>query len=184
MNEIWVPAIYIQKNGKRIDFTGLYEVSNLGNVRGLDRLDSINRNRKGKPINKQLWGEYLSVLLHKNNKNKKCTVHRLTLSSFNPEGWFKGAVCNHKNEIKTDNRIENLEWVTYQDNLNYGNRNRKASESLYQAGRSIAIIQDNCKEWVSAADAERFTGIDSGNITKCCMGKRKTAGGSTWKYKY
>ncbi len=181
--EIWVPAIYIKFNGTRIDFTGLYEVSNFGNCRSVDRIDTIGRNRQGKPIQSEICNDYLILSLCKNKEIHRCLLHRLVLSSFKPNEWFKGATVNHKSEEKTENFLENLEWVSYQDNLNYGNRNTKASESLYKKGRSIPVVQNDLIEWVSATEAARKTGINQSDIWKCCKGIRKTAGGSTWKFK-
>lgn len=172
--EIWVPAIYIQKTGKKIDFTGLYEVSNLGNVRTL-------KQRKGIMI--QLFHKgYLSVGLTINKKTNTYYVHRLVLSSFNPDGWFKGATVNHKSEIKTENFLENLEWMSHKDNVNFGTCiERRTVHQTYPVIRYTN--NEYVDEYQSAAEAERITGICASSITAVCKGKRKTAGGSTWKYK-
>lgn len=175
--EIWVPAIYIQKTGKKIDFTGLYEVSNFGNCRTLKKRKGImatfQEPKRG----------YLKVNLLKDDVPYSVYLHRLVLCSFNPDGWFPSAQVNHKNEIKTDNRLENLEWCTQVYNMNFGTRKDRQIATQYNGKKSIPVIQDDLTEWISATEAGRVLGICESNIVKCLTGSRKTAGGSTWKYK-
>lgn len=168
-NEIWKPAIYINMDGRKSDFTGLYEVSNFGNIRNV---------KTNKLLKQQIHYDYCYVQLSNNKQITVCRVHRLVLSSFKPNEWFMGAVCNHKSEVKTENFLENLEWCSSSYNQNYGNCIQKRIEK-----QSIGVIQDDFILYQSLADAERITGISHSNIAKCCVGKRKTAGGSTWKYK-
>lgn len=67
---------------------------------------------------------YETVHLRINGKAQTRLVHRLVASAFipNPLNWDD---VNHINEIKTDNRVENLEWMSHKDNCNYGSRNEK-----------------------------------------------------------
>lgn len=101
-------------------YENLYQVSNLGRVRSLDHYGSngvsmiLYRGKILKP-----WfdgrGNYLQVTLSKDNKHKKHQVHRLVAETFLPNIENKREV-NHKNAIKTDNRLDNLEWVTSKEN--------------------------------------------------------------------
>ena len=84
-----------------------YEVSNLGRVRNA-LTGLVLRPRKHN------WG-YQKVILSYQGQRKECTVHNLVATAF-VEGWREGLEVNHKNGVKTDNRAENLEWVTSSEN--------------------------------------------------------------------
>lgn len=105
VNEIWIPAFNYQEK---------YEVSNLGKVRKI----STKRELIGH-ISK---GGYRRVSLSKNYKNINISIHRLVLQSF--VGNKEGFVVNHKNGIKTDNRLENLEWCTISENTQHSYDNK------------------------------------------------------------
>ena len=87
-----------------------YEVSNLGRVRNA-RTGRVLRLRPG---NKG----YLIVDLYYKGQRKSCKVHNLVATAF-VEGWREGLQVNHKNGVKTDNRAENLEWVTASENVRH-----------------------------------------------------------------
>ena len=84
-----------------------YEVSNLGRVR------NTHTGLVLRPW-KQNWG-YLNIDLYYKGQRKVCLVHNLVATAF-VEGWREGLEVNHKNGVKTDNRAENLEWVTASEN--------------------------------------------------------------------
>lgn len=114
MNEIW----------KSIDGYENYEISNLGNVR------SLNWNRTGRSqiIKPGMTKGYLRVCLSKSGKVKMFGVHRLVAEAFLPNPGNLPEV-NHRNEIKTDNRADNLEWCSAQYNSNFGTRNKRIAEA-------------------------------------------------------
>lgn len=174
MNEIWKDII-IEKNGVLYDYSGLYQVSNLGRVR------SLNYRRSGqvkvlKP-RKNNCG-YLYVGLNKNGNRKDFLVHRLVATAFipNPHGLPE---VNHIREFdKDDNSIENLEWCTSKYNTNYGTRTERVKEK--QSKKVVCI--ETSKVYLSILDVERKLGLAQSNISKCCKGQRKTAGGYHWQY--
>ena len=104
-----------------------YEVSNLGEIRSLYYEGFIgSKILKGKNNSRG----YLFVSLHINGKRKNFYIHRLVALAFIPnDNSINKTEVNHINEIKTDNRAENLEWCDRVYNNNYGNRNKKISES-------------------------------------------------------
>lgn len=126
MEEIWKEAQYINPDGSVMIFEG-YEVSNLGRVK------SLNYHRSGKEkIRKtgtccKLGHQF--VTLRKNNKPYERNIHRLVLSTFNPEGWFEKAVVDHIDSNPKNNRLDNLRWVTQKENSNTEHARRANSEA-------------------------------------------------------
>lgn len=166
-------------------YEGLYEVSNTGEIKSLERLDRCNHKHKERILTKQVTKQgYERVVLCKDGKMKGYFVHRLVAYAF-PEicgVYFDGAEVNHKNEIKTDNRPENLEWCSRLYNANYGTGNqRNAEHRLNHKDLSKPITQFSknghyIARFPSVSEAYRQTGIDLGHISDCALGKRKCAG--------
>ena len=159
-------------------YEGLYQVSNWGNVKSLN----YKRTGKEKILRPCKDGNgYLYVVLFENGKYKLYKVHRLVLSTFSPIENSHELQVNHINECKTDNRLENLEWVTCKENCNHGTRNKRSGEK-----KSIPIVQLSLegkyiRSWKSSHDAER-NGFDPSHIIKCCKGKYKTHKGYRFMY--
>lgn len=182
MEEIW----------KDIEgYEGYYQVSNLGRVRSLDRYITGNNGaiylRQGqiKEIKPHHSG-YLFVSLMKNRKRKIMAVHRLVAEAFipNPDNLPQ---INHKDEDKTNNRVENLEWCTGKYNCNYGTHNKRVSDKLTNGKTSKEICQYTkegilVRKYPSASEAARQFRGKQGNISQVCLGKRNSAYGYLWKY--
>lgn len=155
-------------------YEGKYQVSNLGNVKSLQR-----KERLLKPASN---GSYLFVVLSKGGESKMHYVHRLVAQAFIPNAMNKCDV-NHLNCVKTDNRAENLEWATRRENLVHAHANgllKPPKRKILQFDLSGNLL----REWESIAFAARSLNKVSTNIRKCCCGDRyKTAYGYIWKYK-
>lgn len=105
-------------------YEGRYQVSNLGQARSLDWVYPNGRRHKGIILQPAPDKDgYMLITLHKGGKQKTHKVHRLVAEVFLPkESDVRKNQINHKNEIKYDNRVDNLEWVTQTENINYGTR--------------------------------------------------------------
>ena len=106
-------------------YKGWYQVSNMGRVRSVDRTVYFNsksgkgsRFYKGQILKLKYHNGYQMVNLLQNNKLEVVYVHRLVLETFVPPVEGK-TWCNHKNGIKSDNRVENLEWCTKEYNFEH-----------------------------------------------------------------
>ena len=160
-------------------FEGLYQISNMGNVKSLNYhrtgKERIMKGRKDKD-------GYLLAHLSKDGKAKNYQIHRLVAIAFipNPDNL---PVINHKNEIKSDNRVSNLEWCSYSYNNSYNDKGKKIGEKLSKPVLAIHKINGLILEFSSTMEAERETGINNGSIIQCCQGKRNSAGDFYWMYK-
>ena len=174
------------------EYEGKYQVSNLGRVKSLN----YNNTKKEKILKSRNNRGYLCVTLYKEGKSKTCKVHRLVAQAFieNSNNYLE---VNHKDENKTNNCVENLEWCTRKYNNSYGTRNKKASESMkgknkgskHPASRKVQCITTG-KKINTITEAGEYYYIDSYlNIIRCCKGERKSAGkhpvtGEKLKWKY
>lgn len=169
-------------------YEGIYQVSNLGRVKSLGRHEVVTGNprmkeraRKEKLLTPQPNHKgYLCVVLMRDRKKIFTSVHRLVANAFIPNPNNLPQV-NHKDENKTNNRAENLEWCTSYYNLTYGT----AIERTHQKQR-IQVAQVDTEGNIiriynSAKEAYRITGISDGNINQVCKGRRIQAGGYKWK---
>ena len=168
---------------KEIDgYEGLYEVSDQGRVKRL---------KYGKEKILKPWKThdgYLRVGLRKDCQRKMSLVHRLVADAFIPNPNNLDTI-NHKDEVKTNNTVGNLEWMSQKDNNNYGTRNKRVSEANINHpsfSKKVQMFDKSTGELLatfpSINEAGRVTGINHSNISECCLGNRKSAGGYIWGY--
>lgn len=169
------------------NYEGIYQISNLGRIKSLSRKNYIYNCKANKEIlintkEKILNGYfdkdgYKRVCLFKEEKRYYPFIHRLVAKAFidNPYNY---PCVNHKDENKSNNCINNLEWCTTYYNNNYGSRNKRIAKEVKQYDLNNNFI----KKWDSIAMAGNFLKIDCSAITKCCKGKQKTSGGYIWRY--
>lgn len=160
-------------------FVGLYKISRDGRVISCRRSGA-----RGEIISPDISHGYYRVRLCKQGKATAYSVHRLVAEVFIPNPDAKEQV-NHINGIKSDNRVENLEWVTPAENIRHSwdilgqKRTPADSKRKWVARLKNNIVID--KFW-GMREAERQTGIKQARISECCQGKAKHAGGFQWKY--
>lgn len=172
---------------KNIDgYDGLYKISNLGRVKS-----SPNKsNHNGEMILKQsdVMG-YRCVCLYKNSVAKMFKVHRLVATAFLENTENKPQV-NHIDGNKLNNNANNLEWVTASENTKHAHEKGLAKALKGKDNnRIVLVVQINketnreIKTYYGIREAERETGVYHSNISRCCKGIVKSAGGFKWEYK-
>lgn len=182
-NEVW----------KQIpDFKG-YEISNLGRVRSLPRIVSLNNNRS-----ERVSGKILSITINPKKFNRcyvslrksgvknpfKRYVHRLVGEAFipNPDNM---PVINHKDENPLNNCVDNLEWCTQQYNTTYGSAIQKRIKSNPKV-KPVVMLNANGefeKEFESSAEAARYIGGNGSNVWAVCNKRAETYKGKIFVYK-
>lgn len=172
-----------------IGYEGLYIIDNLGNVVSLPKYQGRRIHNKYKVLKTKINYKtgYEEVTLTKNNKGKTLLLHRLLAIHFIPNPKNLENV-NHINGIKTDNRIENLEWCTKQQNTkhafdnNLGNFKVEALERLdkvnfYNSYCKVILEKEGQKfEFSSIKEASEKLGIEQDNISRAIRKKQKTRG--------
>ncbi len=182
-----------------------YHISTYGRVKSLATNEiftwACGRKYKSKRQEKILAQKkhnsgYKMVSLRRNKNKKYFTVHRLVAIHFIPNPLNKRTV-NHKNGIKWDNRIKNLEWNTDSENglHSFEKLGRKGSKTYLgkfgkHHNRSKPVFQFDLngkfiREWENAQEIRRKNGWQSSNIQAICLGhgRAKTAHGYKWQYK-
>ena len=194
MKEIW----------KDIEgYEGLYQVSNFGKVRSLDRYNSRGCWIKGCIIEPTNCKGYLQIVLFLNGKKSYYYIHRIVAEAFLPNPDNKPEI-DHINTDKTDNTVclnedgsvnyekTNLRWVSHKENMNNPLTRKKQSTRFKgkighntPASKMIAQLDKNgklLKVWLCAMDAVRKEGYTQEHISSCCKGTLKTHKGYKWQY--
>lgn len=174
-----------------VGYEGLYEVSNTGQVRSLFRYKKVLKPNMAKT-------GYCTVELFKSGESKRLLIHRLVAKAFipNPDNFPQ---INHKDENRSNNSVDNLEWCTAKYNMHYNNgierrtANRNYDSELLREtarrnGKTVSkpVLQIDKDEIIarfeSAKAASLATWINHTHICDVANGKRKTAGKYNWVY--
>lgn len=171
-------------------YEGLYQISNYGRVRTVDRV-SFQKHWQGGESKYLHKGKirtphmrkngYFSINLVKDRKQKTFNIHRLVALHFIPRVEGKEYV-NHIDADKTNNHVSNLEWCTQKENIQYAYDNGTKTPPHERKISQFDMDGNLLKVWKSETEIERVLGIYQANIYKVCKGLRKQAGGYKWQY--
>lgn len=168
-------------------YEGLYQVSNLGKVRSLDRYVNYNDGtihlHKGRMLDPiEIKDKYLGVCLSKNNKRNIRSIHRLVMKTFlpNPDNLPQ---VNHINTCKWDNAIWNLEWCdAKKNNNNPFTIAKRINGKLSRKINQYTLDGELVKTWCSMAEIKRTLNYEPSAICLCCKNRKKTYKGFKWQY--
>ena len=164
-----------------LNYEGLYEVSNMGNVRN---------SRTGRKLSLRYRKDnHIDCMLYKNGKSTRHTVHRLVAIAFidNPNNY---PIINHIDGNGLNNNVSNLEWCTYSHNSQHANDNNLINHNTgidhYMFGKTGAehpasepVYCLNTKERFDSMDqAAQSINMKVTDISACCSGRQKSAGKS------
>lgn len=159
-------------------YEGIYQVSNLGKVRGLDHVVTAI-SRWGTPQIYVVKGRlmkgsisttgYPQVILSRGGEIKSHQIHRLVAKAFldNPNNFPE---VNHKNENKRDNRVCNLEWCDRDYNAHYKNACTRHAHKIWKKVRQLTIDGEYVAEYPSVSEAARVNGISVSYVSKIICG--------------
>ncbi len=175
MQEIWKPIV---------GWEGLYEVSNLGNVRSLDRyVNQLNYKRfcKGQLLKPTFHkSNYYNVTLRNSGIQKISKVHQLVMNAFNPNTFNKKLEINHIDGNTRNNRLDNLEWCTHQQNLQHASEHRLLS--IYKPINQYDLHGNFIKRWDSMIEARKYYNYGINSLRNACKRKSGIHKGYIWRY--
>lgn len=175
MKEIWKPVV---------GWEGLYEVSNLGNVRSLDRyVNQLNYKRfcKGQLLKPTFHkSNYFIVTLRNSGTQKICKVHQLVMSAFNPKNSNEKLEINHIDGNTKNNNLNNLEWCTHQQNLQHASKHNLLS--VYKPINQYDLNGNFIKQWHSMKEVKEYYNFGKNSLRNACKRKSGIHKGFIWRY--
>ena len=180
-----------------VNFEGLYQISNLGRVKALHYHRGNNRDSVKCLSPRFPKDRYPYVGLCKDNHVKHCYIHRLVAEHFIPKIDGKPQV-NHKDGVKSNNCVDNLEWVSARENTLHARRvlkietTKKYKFGLHKSSKEVCqyYVDEDGNEYliatyVNAHAASIVNKIHAQSINACCRGDKNYthAGGYMWRFK-
>jgi len=161
----------LEEEWKTINGFKKYKVSNLGRI----------KNSQNKYISSQERTEYLRVsIVNDLDKRQTVSVHVLVAKNFIGDPPNENYQVNHKNGIKSDNNVSNLEWTSPSNNIIHA-QDSGLMKKYKKPVKQYDLENNFIKEWNSATEAEKELGL-SRSISNVCLGRNNTAGGFIWKF--
>lgn len=156
-----------------VGYEGYYMVSNLGRIFSCrkNKVMKQSANTKG----------YLQCGLMQNGKQLTQRVHRIVAMAFLPNPYNYPQV-NHKDENKTNNRADNLEWCSEDYNRHYGETVERAAKGHQKKIDQYDLEGKYIKTWDGINIASDTLGLSRSHITDCCKGRLVKTGGYMWEY--
>ena len=160
-------------------YEGLYQVSNKGNVYSVER--KVRGRKWGGITLNPIYdkGGYTTVNLYKNSKSKAKKIHRLVAEAFipNENNYLE---INHKDENKTNNHVENLEWCTRGHNNNHGTRIERVVQKQSKKVRAVNVETGEVLTFSSTNEAGR-KGYSQSGVASACRGDYNRGGGNLYR---
>ena len=157
-------------------YEGLYMISDKGNVYSVERKDSMGRECGGRTLTPKTNPDgYPRIALNKNGTTKQYLIHRLVAQAFipNPNNYLE---INHKDEDKSNNNVENLEWCTRKYNINFGTGIERATQKQSKKVKAINVKTGEVLTFNSAKEAEN-KGYSRQIVNRACGGVYKNTKG-------
>lgn len=166
-------------------YEGLYQVSNEGRVKSLERYVNGGKQLVEEKIKSvfRMSDGYYGVNLYKDGTQKLKKIARLVAETFIPNPTNLPEV-NHKNEDKALNTVENLEWCDRSYNINYGTRNKRVGDHYNKKVCKLDLDGKVIFVYDSLTEASRDNNVAISRISNCCNNKPSclTGGGFKWKF--
>jgi hypothetical protein len=159
-----------------VGYEGLYSISNLGRIASHHRDECRILHPTTHRTNR-----YSYVNLCRNGIAKLFRVHVLVAKHFlpNPNSLLE---VNHKDEDKSNNRVDNLEWCSRQYNINYGTGRERQRVKMCKPVVQYSKTGTHIRSYDSISQASQIVGSSVSTIVNCCKQRKPSAGGFVWRY--
>lgn len=149
-------------------YEGLYKVSNKGNVFSVERKNLRGRKIGGQTLKQRYSRGYPQVGLYKNGKMQNKLIHRLVIEAFIPNTENHPEI-NHRDEVKTNNDLSNLEWCDKSYNASYGTRIERIRQKQSKKVKAVNVETGEVLTFSSVKEAVS-KGYPHSSVSQACRG--------------